>query len=226
MTASNDQRRVRFDDTTGALSWNLSWNRKSAALHPDRCTCQHDDPTPHQHYTSPPHKCARCLECTGYNPAEPETPEASPSASAPPEEVTFAALFERMKAHDTRVAAAFAEYERLGRTAVEQLEQLTESVGRELERERLARDAAEHELLLRAESAEREVTRLKELLVPHLTHIAVADIALLANWIERLLTPRTGESFEDRVQNVVMNMIRFKSLCVEARDSDKREPSA
>lgn len=63
------QRSHRFDDTTGALSWNY----RSASLHPDRCVCQELETgeyagTPHKHYDEPPHECARC-ECTGYRPA-------------------------------------------------------------------------------------------------------------------------------------------------------------
>ena len=46
----------------------LSWNGRSFAEHPDRCTCQGSDPIPHRHYGRAPYKCARCNECTAYAP--------------------------------------------------------------------------------------------------------------------------------------------------------------
>jgi hypothetical protein len=68
VTDVNGERSRRFNDTTGALSWNY----RSACLHPDRCTCQSNDDqylgTPHKHYDEPPYECARC-GCEGYTPA-------------------------------------------------------------------------------------------------------------------------------------------------------------
>lgn len=69
--AANAKRRSeRFNDTTGAFTW----NHRSAQEHPDRCRCQ-DEATPHKHYPEPPHSCARCSACSAYSPAVPE-PEA------------------------------------------------------------------------------------------------------------------------------------------------------
>jgi hypothetical protein len=69
---------TRFNDTTGALTWNY----QSASLHPDRCKCQGNDPTPHKHYDEPPYACARCVKCEAYEPAVPEPPESPPAADA------------------------------------------------------------------------------------------------------------------------------------------------
>lgn len=67
----------RFNDSTGALSW----NHRSAAEHPDRCVCQGDDTTPHKHYDDDPrHGCARCSKCKRYRPA------VGAGAVPPPEE--------------------------------------------------------------------------------------------------------------------------------------------
>ncbi len=48
----------------------LSWCGRSFAEHPDRCTCQGDDPVPHRHYGHAPYSCARCghENCKGYTP--------------------------------------------------------------------------------------------------------------------------------------------------------------
>jgi hypothetical protein len=66
----NAKRSRRFNDTTGALTWNY----RSANLHPDRCVCQEKPDaypgTPHKHYDKPPHACGRC-HCTAYTPAVP-----------------------------------------------------------------------------------------------------------------------------------------------------------
>lgn len=58
-----------FNDTVGAFGYISALGRTGANLHPDRCVCQSDDPTPHKHRAEPPHTCARCLECQGYRPA-------------------------------------------------------------------------------------------------------------------------------------------------------------
>jgi hypothetical protein len=62
----------RFNETTGALSWNY----RPAYEHPDCCTCQGTDPIPHKHYNDEDdlasHACARCLECEAYAPRYPE----------------------------------------------------------------------------------------------------------------------------------------------------------
>jgi hypothetical protein len=56
---------ARFNETTGSLSW----DRRSAADHPDRCVCQGNDFTPHKHHgDTRNHACARCF-CKGYQPA-------------------------------------------------------------------------------------------------------------------------------------------------------------
>lgn len=46
----------------------LSWGGRSFAEHPDRCTCQGDDPIPHRHYDHAPFSCARCGKCEAYAP--------------------------------------------------------------------------------------------------------------------------------------------------------------
>lgn len=65
-----------FKHTTGAFGYMTRHGPTSANLHPDRCVCQKKERginagTPHQHYREPPFRCARCSECTGY---EPELP--------------------------------------------------------------------------------------------------------------------------------------------------------
>lgn len=76
-------RSKRFNDTTGALTWNY----KSAELHPDRCVCQNET-TPHVHRAEPPHSCARCSQCDAYRPAvvatKPKEPGPASSCSRPP----------------------------------------------------------------------------------------------------------------------------------------------
>jgi hypothetical protein len=42
-----------------------------------------------------------------------------------------------------------------------------------------------------------------------------ATIVQLADWIERLLTPVTGKTLEERVREVAMEMIRAKQILVE-----------
>ncbi len=51
-------RSKRFNDTTGALTWNY----RSASLHPDRCECQAPETTPHKHYDEAPYACAFITE--------------------------------------------------------------------------------------------------------------------------------------------------------------------
>ncbi len=62
------ERSARFNDTTGALTWNYC----SASMHPDRCQCQEPETTPHKHHDEPPYECARC-KCEAYKPAVSET---------------------------------------------------------------------------------------------------------------------------------------------------------
>jgi putative FmdB family regulatory protein len=58
----------RFDAFNGA-GGALSWNHRTFAEHPDRCTCQGDDPDPHRHYDLHTFEgCARCA-CVEYTPA-------------------------------------------------------------------------------------------------------------------------------------------------------------
>lgn len=59
---------LSFNEAGGATSW----NHRPFSEHPDRCTCQGDDPTPHRHEPkdSGGQPCARC-HCAAYNPAEP-----------------------------------------------------------------------------------------------------------------------------------------------------------
>lgn len=76
------ERLERFNDTTGALTWNY----RSAAEHPDRCTCQGTETTPHKHYDHAPYNCARCLECKSYTPAVAGKESAAASAAATPVE--------------------------------------------------------------------------------------------------------------------------------------------
>jgi hypothetical protein len=58
-----------FNGSGGALSW----CGRSFALHPDRCTCQEDDPIPHRHYGQAPYSCARC-KCEAYAPIKTDAP--------------------------------------------------------------------------------------------------------------------------------------------------------
>ena len=69
--AALDERRERFHSTTGAFGYTTEAGPTGANSHPDRCKCQGDETTPHKHYTDPPHRCARCNECSGYDPAVP-----------------------------------------------------------------------------------------------------------------------------------------------------------
>lgn len=71
MSATLAERNRRFNDGTGAFSW----NRHHAALHPDACVCNLEETgefagTPHKHYDEPPHSCARCghKRCPAYRP--------------------------------------------------------------------------------------------------------------------------------------------------------------
>jgi hypothetical protein len=47
-----------------------------------------------------------------------------------------------------------------------------------------------------------------------------ATVVVLADWIERLLTPVTGKTLEERVHDVVIDMIRAKKTIVESQRSD------
>jgi hypothetical protein len=58
------------NDTCGALGYVSRLGKTGANLHPDRCVCQKDDPTPHKHYPNDPkHGCARCTECKEFKSA-------------------------------------------------------------------------------------------------------------------------------------------------------------
>ncbi len=81
-----DERWQRFNDTTGALSW----NRRSAAEHPDRCVCQNET-TPHKHYDYAPHACARCGDCNSYRPAVEPAPGGALPLPGPPATATATA---------------------------------------------------------------------------------------------------------------------------------------
>ena len=63
-----DARSARFNETTGTHGYMTVHGPTGADHHPDRCVCQNET-TPHKHYPEPPHSCARCLECTAYEPA-------------------------------------------------------------------------------------------------------------------------------------------------------------
>ena len=65
---TSEERRKRFKRTTGAFGYMTKRGPTGANHHPDRCECQKNDKTPHQHYDDPPHSCARCLECQAYKP--------------------------------------------------------------------------------------------------------------------------------------------------------------
>lgn len=67
-----EERWAHFNDTTGAIGCMTKRGPTGAHCHPDRCTCQGTDPTPHKHRDEPPHSCARCLECSAYEAAGPE----------------------------------------------------------------------------------------------------------------------------------------------------------
>jgi len=75
---------ARFNDTTGALTWNY----QSASLHPDRCKCQGNETTPHKHYAYPPYACARCSDCKAYEPAVAASHRAAEGAVGDPLVVT------------------------------------------------------------------------------------------------------------------------------------------
>ena len=61
-----EERFIEFNSAGGAVSW----NRRPFSVHPDRCKCQGDDPTPHRHYERDAgHPCARCSKCEAYKPA-------------------------------------------------------------------------------------------------------------------------------------------------------------
>lgn len=64
------ERSTNFNDTTGVHGWTSELGRHGGDSHPDRCTCQGDDTTPHKHYGTWPHSCARCA-CSAYSPAVP-----------------------------------------------------------------------------------------------------------------------------------------------------------
>lgn len=80
-------RRMRFENTCGALGYTTKRGYTGANHHPDRCECQGSDPTPHKHYYEPPHSCARCLECKAYKPAIPDVPLPVDPAPRPEAEV-------------------------------------------------------------------------------------------------------------------------------------------
>lgn len=79
-----EERRRRFNDTTGIFGYISKRGPTGANHHPDRCRCQRHDTTPHKHH-GPPHStltgCARCLECEAYlphdaaDPTEPDAPQ-------------------------------------------------------------------------------------------------------------------------------------------------------
>jgi hypothetical protein len=64
-----EQRSRRFNETTGANGYISAAGRTGANHHPDRCSCQGTDTTPHKHYPEPPFLCGRCTSCTGFFPA-------------------------------------------------------------------------------------------------------------------------------------------------------------
>lgn len=59
----------RFNGSVGACGYTSRLGPTPASMHPDRCVCQGDDPTPHKHYDHAPHNCARCGKCESYEPA-------------------------------------------------------------------------------------------------------------------------------------------------------------
>jgi putative FmdB family regulatory protein len=71
-TLSIEERHNFFKNTCGTNGWTSQRGREPGFMHPDRCVCQGDDPTPHKHYDEKPHSCARCGECRRYKPALPE----------------------------------------------------------------------------------------------------------------------------------------------------------
>jgi hypothetical protein len=66
MAVPSEVRRQRFNDTTGVFGYISNLGRTGANLHPDRCACQGNDPTPHKHRGDG--SCARCLPCKAYVP--------------------------------------------------------------------------------------------------------------------------------------------------------------
>lgn len=44
---------------------------------------------------------------------------------------------------------------------------------------------------------------------------AIVSVTVLADWIERLLSPKDGKTLDDRVREVAMDMIRAKKKLVE-----------
>jgi hypothetical protein len=69
-----EERRRVFHETCGAFGYISARGPTGANHHPDRCTCQGDDTTPHKHYNNPPYACARCGKCNAYTPLLVSTP--------------------------------------------------------------------------------------------------------------------------------------------------------
>ena len=63
------ERMRKFNNSVGALGYVSVRGITGANHHPDRCKCQEIDPTPHKHYDTAPHNCARCMKCESYDPA-------------------------------------------------------------------------------------------------------------------------------------------------------------
>lgn len=88
MDVDYGDRSRRFNETTGVSGYMTAIGPLGGNHHPDRCVCQgnpnptrlsgdglrrgacgpNGDTTPHKHYDKPPYSCARCLECSAYEP--------------------------------------------------------------------------------------------------------------------------------------------------------------
>jgi len=60
-----------FNTTVGAMGYMTERGFSGANRHPNRCTCQGNDPIPHKHRSDPPFACARCLDCPAFVPVNP-----------------------------------------------------------------------------------------------------------------------------------------------------------
>lgn len=74
--AAYGERSRRFNETCGVFGYISRLGRTGANLHPDRCSCQGRDTTPHKHYPEPPFACARCNPCHAYEPHDEATKNA------------------------------------------------------------------------------------------------------------------------------------------------------